>query len=460
MTASIHQHWSSRYTFLFAAVGSAVGLGNIWRFPYIVGQNGGGAFILIYIAFVVLIGWPILVAEISIGRWGQMSPIRSIEKVAEESGKSKYWKSVGAFGAFAGGLGLLSFYSMIAGWVLAYIVKSASGMFKGFTDVDAAVTLNAHYADTTMMVFWHFLFVALTVYIVGRGITAGLEKAVTYLMPLLFLILLSLVVYSTTTAGFDDAITFLLTPDFSKITPSVLLTALGQAFFSLGLALGTMIAYGAYLTKDINIVKSAGIIAGVDTLIALIAGFAIFPLVFTYGLEPAGGPGLIFTTLTVAFGQMPGGVVFGTLFFILLAIAAVTSSISMLEPAVSYFEEKQGIGRWAGAIFAGGAAFIIGLFSVFSFNEWSDLIPLAGIGITEVGGSPATFYAIINFTVSNIIMPIGGLSIAIFVGWFVSRAGMQRELDEPQTGLFNLWHGLVKYLCPVALIIVILAGLT
>ena len=459
MSAPVHQHWSSRLTFLLAAVGSAVGLGNIWRFPYIVGENGGSAFIFVYIAFVVLIGWPVLVAEFSIGRWGRKSPIGSMEKVAEESGTSKRWKWVGALGAFAGGLGLLSFYSMIAGWVLAYIVKSASGLFAGVTSANAAATLDAHYADTGTMVFWHLLFITVTVLIVGRGIKAGLEKAVIYLMPFLLLILLGLVGYSMTTPGFDKAVDFLLTPDFSKITPGVMLAALGQAFFSLGLTVGTMMAYGAYLSKDTNIIKSAGIIAGADTAIALIAGFPIFPLVFTYGLEPAGGPGLIFTTLTVAFGQMPGGAVFGTMFFVMLAIAAITSSISLLEPAVSYFEERQGIGRWTGALFAGGVAFVVGLFSVFSFNEWADLLPLASFGITEIGGAPATFYAVINFTVSNIVMPVGGLLIAVFVGWFASRSALQREMDLQKGWVFHVWHLLVKYLCPAALLIVIIAGL-
>lgn len=458
MAAPTQLNWSSRFAFLFAAVGSAVGLGNIWRFPYIVGENGGSAFILIYVAFVVLIGWPVLVAEFSLGRWGRKSPVASVEKVAVDCDRSKSWKWVGGLGAFAGGLGLLSFYSMIAGWVLAYIIKTASGMFVGFTGADAVNTLNNHYADTGTMVFWHMAFIGLTVFIVGRGIHAGLEKAVTVLMPFLFLILLALVAYSVTTDGFGEAAAFLLTPDFSKITPSVLLTALGQAFFSLGLTVGTMIAYGAYLTGDTNIVKSAGIIAGADTLIALLAGFAIFPLVFTYGLAPAEGPGLIFTTLTVAFGQMPGGIVFGCLFFGMLAIAAVTSSISLLEPAVAYFEEKPGIGRWTAALVAGGIAFTLGLFSVFSFNEWAGVLPLKLFGITEVAGAPADFYAVINYTVSNLVMPIGGFLIALFVGWFVHRQAIRREMDLPEGWVFGTWHFLVKYLCPAALAVVIVAG--
>lgn len=459
MAISVHQHWSSRFAFLFAAVGSAVGLGNIWRFPYVVGENGGSAFVLVYIGFVVLIGWPVLVAEFTIGRRGQMSPVKSVETVAVESGSSPHWKWVGAWGAFAGGLGLLSFYSMIAGWVLAYIIKAAAGTFAGFDSTASASLLDRHYSNTPMLVFWHFVFIALTITIVGRGVQAGLEKAVTFLMPLLLIILVSLVGYSATTPGFGQAIDFLFTPDFGRITPAVMLTALGQAFFSLGLTVGTMIAYGAYLSKDTNIVKSAGIVAASDTAIAVISGLAIFPLVYTYQLEPGEGPGLIFTTLTVAFGQMPGGAIFGTLFFLMLAVAAITSSISLLEPAVSYFEEKQGINRWTAAVIAGAVAFCIGLLSVFSFNEWSDLLPLAFVGVTEIGGQPATFYAVLNFFVSNIVMPFGGLALAVFTGWFVSRKLLQEELGLPDAFLFKLLHWLLKFLCPLALLIVIIAGL-
>jgi len=458
--AVAHQNWSSRFTFLFAAVGSAVGLGNIWRFPYIVGENGGSAFIILYIAFVVLIGWPVLVAELSIGRWGKQSPPKSLSIVADENGRSQRWSWVGGIGAFAGGLGLLSFYSVIAGWVMAYTIKSASGLFVGYTEAEASATLTAHYADTWPMVFWHLVFIGLTVFIVGRGIKAGLEKAVTILMPFLFLILIALVVYAATTPGFGKAVDFIFTPDFSKITPATVLTAAGQAFFSLGLTVGTMIAYGSYLSRETNIMGSAGMIAGADTFIALVAGFAIFPLVFTYGLAPAEGPGLIFSTLTVAFGQMPGGVVFGTLFFLMLVIAAITSSISLLEPAVSYFEEKQGISRWGATLIAGGMAFFVGLLTVFSFNIWSDFAPFAFIGVETVNGGTATFYAIIDFLVSNVIMPVGGLLLAIFVGWAIAPTKIRDQLVFAEDGMFRVWHGLLKYLCPIVLIIVIVAGLT
>jgi len=464
--------------FIFAAVGSAIGLGNIWRFPYMAGENGGGAFVLVYIICVLLIGVPILMAELTLGRRGQMSPVRSLEKVAKESKSSTKWRWVGTAAAFAGGLMLLSYYSVIAGWVLAYIIKAGSGMFSDFYSGLDAVTAaspdmaaaavkaqsidarDALFADAPMMSFWHLIFIGLTVYIVGKGINAGLEKAVTYLMPVLFLILLVLVGYAMATGEFSQAISYLFNPDFSKISGETVLAAVGQAFFSLSLGLGTMLAYGAYLPKKISLHQSSFIIAASDTGVALMAGMAIFPLVFAYGLNPDSGPSLIFTTLPIAFGAMPGGTIFGALFFILLGIAAITSSISMLEPAVSYLEEKQGMNRWKSAIFAGGAAFIIGLLSVFSYNEMANFLPLSFLGVTEIGGGPANFFAITDFFVSNLVMPIASLALAIFAGWFVMRRHLRDEMGLPEGGLFEIWHVLIKYFSPIALIIILISGLT
>ncbi len=451
--SDVRPQWSSRMAFIFAAVGSAVGLGNIWRFPYMAGENGGAAFVLIYVAFVVLIGLPVLIAELTIGRRGRMSPITSIRNVAEESNSSKRWGWIGHLSSLGGGLGLLAFYSVIAGWVLAYIIKAGSGMFLGFTAADSAAALDELYASTPVMAFWHFVFIAVTVYIVGKGINAGLEKAVTYLMPVLFLLLLMLAGYSMATGEFLAALHYLFAPDFSKLTGEVVLNAVGQAFFSLSLALGTMVAYGAYLPKSISIHRSATLIAAADTGVALIAGMAIFPLVFAYGLNPGSGPDLIFKTLPIAFGQMPGGAIFGMLFFILLAIAAVTSSISMLEPAVAYFEERQDMNRWKSAIFGGSIAFLIGLLTVFTQNDLAEFHPLASFGIEM------DFFQLNNFIVSNLIMPIGALLLAIFVGWQVKRNVLRDELGLPEGGIFAIWHVLIKFFCPVAIIAILISGL-
>ncbi len=474
MASGVHEQWSSRMAFIFAAVGSAIGLGNIWRFPYLAGENGGGAFVLVYIACVLLIGIPILMAELTIGRRGKESPMRSLLNVAKESGASPKWRWIGTIAAFAGGLGLLSYYSVIAGWVLAYIFKAASGMFTEFWanvgvagDVAPEIAIaavreqseaakNAMMSDPLTMSFWLFVFIAGTVFIVGRGINAGLEKAVTYLMPALFLILLVLVGFAMATGEFGQAVNYLFAPDFSKVDGYTVLRAVGQAFFSLSLGLGTMLAYGAYLPKDISLHRSSFIIAGADTGVALMAGMAIFPLVFAYGLSPESGPSLIFDALPIAFGKMPGGTLFGVLFFILLAIAAVTSSISMLEPGVSYLEEKKGMNRWKAAILGGGAAFLVGLLSVLSYNNWDHVYPLAMLGLE---GNTMTFYDITDYIVSNLVMPIASLALAVFAGWFVMRKHLRAEMGLPEGGIFEIWHVLIKFFCPVALVIILLSGL-
>jgi len=454
-----HEQWSSRMAFIFAAVGSAVGLGNIWRFPYMAGENGGAAFVLVYIGFIILIGLPVLIAELAVGRRGKMSPVKSIEIVAKESGASKRWRWVGHLAALGGGLGLLSLYSVIAGWVLAYIIKSAMGMFTGIDGTTASGMVATYQAETGTMIMWHFIFVSLTVYVVARGINAGLEKVVTYLMPVLFLLLLLLVGYAMAAGNFTEAVAYLFTPDFSKINGTVLLDAVGQAFFSLSLGLGTMIAYGAYLPKEISIHRSAVLIAGADTVVALLAGLAIFPLVFAYGLSPSSGPTLIFEVLPIAFGQMTGGAIVGTMFFVLLGVAAITSSISMLEPAVSWFEERSGMNRVRAAVFGGGVAFVIGLLTVFSNNEWKDVVPFAFLGLETVSGNVATWGALIDFTVSSLIMPVASLLLAIYVGWYVSRDAMRDEMDLPEGGVFEIWHVVIKYISPVAIGIILVYGL-
>ncbi len=473
--------WSSRMAFMFAAVGSAVGLGNIWRFPYVAGENGGSAFILLYIGFVFMIGLPVLIAELSIGRRSGKSPIASLGAIAKESKVNKRWNLLGHLGTFGGGLGLLSFYSVIAGWVMSYIIQGASGAFVGIDAEGALAEMDTFTGSAGTMTFWHFLFTAITVIIVGKGIKGGLEKAVTYLMPMLFLILLLLLGYSLATGDMEKTTEFLFTPDFSKINGEVALQALGQAFFSLSVTVGTMLAYGAYLPKDISIHKSATLIATADTLVALLAGLAIFPLVFAYGLAPDSGPSLIFKTLPIAFGQMPGGSFIATMFFVLLTIAAITSSISLLEPTVAYFEEKFNMTRWRAALIGGGTAFIVGLMTVYSSNDAKEFLPLAFMGLETIGtkvanggeimlgityatgdimpAKLATMGNVIDFGVSSIVMPFGGFLLAIFVGWFVSRDSMRDEMGLPEGGVFEIWHVLIKFVCPIALAWVLVMGL-
>ncbi|UTW55241.1 sodium-dependent transporter [Kordiimonas sp. SCSIO 12610] len=439
MASSSNAQWSSRWAFIMAAVGSAVGLGNIWGFPYEAGQGGGGAFVLIYLFFVFVIGMPLLIAELSLGRRGRMSPIGSMKKIAEEEGKSTLWQLIGWSGVI-GAFIVISFYSVVGGWVLAYVVKALSG-FSGLAADSSAEVFTSFIADPYLPIISHAAFMGITIFIVAKGVEGGLEKAVTFLMPALFVLLVGLVIYSAFTGAFAQTLSFLFAPDFSKLTLNVALNALGQSFFSLSLALGSIMTYGAYLKRDVNIGKSAAIIASADTGVAVLAGLAIFPIVFAYGLNPGAGGGLVFISLPIAFGQMPGGVVIGTLFFSLLAVAAITSAISLLEPSVSYVSEKTGKDRRKVAATIGFAAFILGIFSSLgqSGNILGD-VSIFGYSIMDAKDS----------LTKNWMMPLGGMFTALFVGWFVSRKSMMEELAMNDSS-FKIWYFLVRFVCPVAI---------
>ncbi|MEM7569064.1 MAG: sodium-dependent transporter [Pseudomonadota bacterium] len=443
--ASGHENWSSGWTFILAAIGSAVGLGNIWKFPYEAGEGGGGAFVIIYIGFVFLIGVPVMIGELALGRRGQASPPIAVANIAFEEGRSTSWSVLGWMGVLGAFL-VLSFYSVIAGWTFDYIFNTVTGATSGLTKE----TSNALFGDLAgswqRMTAWHLLFMGLTVFIVARGVKAGIEKAVTYLMPALFGLLLVLVCYALVAGEAGQAFAFLFQPDFSKLTPNVVIQALGQAFFSLSLGLGAVMAYGAYLPKTVSIPRSALIIGAADTIVALLAGLAIFPLVFAYDLEVSSGPGLIYQTLPIAFGQMPGGFIFGLLFFLLLSVAAVTSSISMMEPMVSYLQERHHVSRIKAAIGVGIAAFICGLGTVLSFNEWSNML-VAG----------RTFFGNIDYLTNNIVMPMGGLLVALFVGWRLRYSSVREELSSVSDSFFARIYGLLGVVCPIALVLIFLS---
>lgn len=437
--APAHENWSSRFAFIFAAIGSAVGLGNIWKFPYEAGEGGGGAFILIYLAFVFGIGVPVMIAELALGRRGHLSPPNAMKRVAEQEGRSRNWSIAGWIGV-VGAFMVLSFYSVIAGLTLSYMVESFGGLLTGLTPDGSATHYNEITGDFGMVVLWHFLFMALTVLIVARGIHGGLEKAVTFLMPALFVILIVLVAYALTVGDRSATYSFLFEPDWHEVTMETVLQALGQAFFSLSLALGAIMAYGAYVPKEVSLPKSAFLIAGADTAVALLAGLAIFPIVFEYGLAPGQGPGLVFVTLPIAFAQMPGGIFVGGAFFLLLAIAALTSAISLLEPLVAWLEEHKGIKRAQSAVGGGIAIFLLGLGSAASFNSLS--------GFTFLRG---TILDNLDFLTNNIMMPLGGLLIALFVGWRMREASIRDELAGMSEGGFRLWYAMLRWLCPLAL---------
>jgi len=451
---SIHGQWSSRWIFILAATGSAVGLGNIWRFPYLAGENGGGAFVLVYLFCVVMMGIPIMMAEILLGRRGRKSPVNTMHTLAAEEGLNSNWYLLGWLGVIAGFI-ILSYYSVIAGWTIAFIFKTGMGDFIGSNADQTTAIFSELISNPVVLLFWHTIFMFLTIYVVSRGVKSGLEQAVKFLMPALFILLLIMVAYAMSTEKFFDGLSYLFIPDFDSLADKnlfsdVFLPALGQAFFSLSIGMGAIMIYGSYLSKESSITFNCFVIALADTSVAILAGVAIFPIVFTYGLEPSGGPGLIFISLPIAFGQMPFGTFFGSLFFILLMFAAWTSSISLLEPAVSWFVENRNMTRIKAAYIAGFIAWFLGLLTVLSFNHWAFEFTFAGT-IKENG-----LFDIFDILTSNIMLPLGGILVAIFTSWLMSRSSTIDELGVGDKNIYKIWRFIVRYIAPLGVIIIFL----
>jgi len=453
-TESVGVGWSSRLVFLMAAVGASVGLGNIWKFPYVAGANGGGAFVTVYLLAAILIAIPILIAELMIGRRGRLSPPTAMAKLAAATGSSQAWRFVAWFGVIAAFL-ILSYYSVIGGWMLAYIPKAAMGEFAGLQAVQAEAGFAALLGDPVTLIIWHTAFISGTTIIIARGIEGGIEAAVKILMPLLFLMLLGMIVYALLKGDMAAAINFLFSSDFSLITPQVLLVAVGQAFFSLGVGMAVMMTYGAYLPNDISLPRSAVLIALADTGVAILAGLAIFPLVFVNNLDPTDGAGLLLVTLPIAFGQMEGGAILGTVFFSLVVFAAVTSAIAILEPIVSFSIDRLKMSRVQAAVCWGGMAWLIGLASVFSFNIMSDFYPLAFISAWET----KTMFDLIDHFTSNLMLPLAGAGASLFVGWCLPYDAIEEELPGTPVVLLKSWIFLLRFVVPICLLLLVATGI-
>ncbi|WP_166267207.1 sodium-dependent transporter [Marinobacter caseinilyticus] len=445
--------WSSRFAFILAATGSAVGLGNIWKFPYITGENGGGAFVLVYLLCIAAVGLPIMMAEVMIGRRGGHSPVNSMRAITKRGKLSPSWRWLAAVGVLAGFL-ILSFYSVIGGWALSYVGTTATGQLTGQSADQIGAIFSGLLGSPGKLLLWHTVFMALVMLVVARGLRGGLERAVTILMPALFVLLLIMVGYAMTTGYFGEAVAFLFQPDFSKLTTAGVLVAMGHAFFTLSLGMGIMMAYGSYLPKGISIAKTSMAVSVMDTVVALLAGLAIFPIVFANGLEPGAGPGLIFQTLPLAFGQMPMGNLFGTLFFVLLIFAAWTSGISLLEPLVEWLEEQKGMNRTVSTLAAGIACWLLGIASILSLNLWSDFAPLGMFSMFE----GKTVFDLLDFLTANILLPLGGLLVAVFAGWFMSREALEDELALAPAS-FSMWYRTLRYFTPVAVAVVFIYNL-
>lgn len=449
MSAANTVRWSSRFAFLMAAVGSAVGLANIYRFPYTAGVSGGGAFVLVYLAAVVLLALPLVIAELTIGRRGKAAPPQAIRNVAAESGLSPNWGWMGVILGGFGGMLALSFYAVVGGWTMAFMVDMATGAVSNATAEEASALFGKLNARPLVLLGWFTAFVCATIFISARGIHAGVEKAVKLMMPALLVLLVMMVIYAFSVGDFEGALRFLFTPDFSKIDTEVVLAAAGQAFFSVSVGMTALVAYGAYIRSSTPIPQSAAIIVGVDTLVALLAGLAIFPIIFAFGVEADAGPGLVFITLPIVFAGMPGGEVFGTLFFLLLLFAALTSSIGMIEAPVSWLAERTRLGRGGAALAVGGISWSLGVLAALSFNLLADVHPLGGIPVFE----GKTFFDLFDFMVVNLMMPIGGILIAVFTGWRVRVAFSRDELygDRP-TIWFRAWRFSLRFVAPVVLL--------
>lgn len=438
LSQNVRSQWSSQWIFILAATGSAVGLGNIWKFPYVAGQNGGGAFILIYLLAVVVI-LPIMTSEILIGRRGCGSPVHAMQRLSAEFGLHRAWKGVGLMGV-AAALLILSYYSVIAGWTMAYFFRAGAGIFERATVDGVEHIFSDLTGSSEKLLAWHTLFMVITSGVMGWGIKDGLEKVVKFMMPLLFFLFLALLVYAAVETELGAAFKYMFVFDFSKITGDGVLAALGQAFFSLSLGLGAIMAYGSYLPAHIPIVRTSFVIAGMDALVAIIAGLVVFSLVFHHGLEPGQGPGLVFQTLPLVFGSIPGGETLGAVFFFLLFVAAWTSAVSLVEPGVSWLTDRWRIGRGPAACIIGFAAWLLGLGSVFSFSDAENW--------TVFG---RTVFDSFDFLTANVLLPFGGLLIAIYGGWKLPAFVLREELNVKSEGFYRFWRFMLRYLSPIVI---------
>lgn len=438
--------FTSKFGVIAAAAGSAVGLGNIWKFPYITGVYGGAAFLFVYLGFIVLIGLPVMLSEFIIGRKSGSNIFGAYKSLAPNSP----WKLVGLLGLAAAGM-ILAFYGVVAGWSIDYVVKACSGSFMEKNPTELSLMFTNFIQAPFTPVIYQLLFMILTMAIVGVGIKDGIEKYAKILMPLLVVLIIVLDIRAITLDGAGEGLKFLFHPDFSKLTAEGVLSALGHAFFSLSLGMGTLVTYGAYIDSSNNLAKTAVQVTVADTLIAILAGVAIFPAVFAFGIEPSSGPGLVFITLPNVFQQMPGGFFFSILFFLLLTVAALTSSISILEVVVAYFKEELKIQRKLATIISTVIISIIGIFCSLSM----------GI-LEEYKLFDLNFFDLLDWVSANMLLPLGGLFISLFVGWYLGKDKVKEELSKGSVVvkyLLSVFIFLIRYVAPVAIAIVFLNGI-
>lgn len=442
-TSPIRGLWSSRLAFILATTGAAVGVGNIWKFPYMAGENGGSAFVLVYILAVVFIGLPLMLAEMLIGHRARHNPIDSLRLLAKEANSSTHWSWLGWLNIITLIL-MLSFYSVISGWSLSYLCRSLLGQLNGLTPTEILSTWQQFLASPWSQIGWHTVFIVLTLWVVERGVQHGLELANRWMMPMLFLVLIILDIYSMQLPGFSQACQFLFELKTYKINSAVIIAAMGHAFFTLAIGAGAMLVYGSYVPRGSKLYAPIMITAILDLAVALFAGLAIFAIVFTIGHNPEGGPGLLFEVLPIAFATMKGGQFIGSLFFLLFIFAAWTSSLSMAEPVVVMLAERYTGSRLKASAMVGSVAWLLGIGSCLSFNLWKDATLF----------HHWNFFSAITDLVTNILLPTGGLFFAIFAGWVMSKESTQEELNFPHSWLYFSWRFLVRFIAPIGILLI------
>ncbi|MEO1203628.1 MAG: sodium-dependent transporter [Pseudomonadota bacterium] len=453
------EQWSSQWGFLLAAVGFAVGMGNIWRFPYQLGENGGAAFLIVYLACAFGIGLPLLITEISMGRRGGASASQSVINVAEEVGRSRKWGLIGTLGIFCAYI-ILTYYTVLSGWTLDYFVKAARGAFEGADAAKTGQMFSSLLANPWVLMFWNTVVHVMIILVIRQGVQSGLERAVKILIPALLGAIVVMVLYGVFAGDMGQTLRFLLEPDFSKLGVGSLMAAIGQAFFSIGIGMGSLIVFGAYMPKDFSIPRSSTYVILMDTGVALLAGFAIFPLVFAYGLSPEGGPGLIFQTLPLAFGQMPGGQFFGAIFFTLLIAAALSSCLGLAEGVTNWLDEHLNIPRQRGVLWVSGTTWVVGIASILGFSVWKEGWESLGLLYWIPSYAGLDIFDTLDTLAANNLLLIGGFLSAVFFGWMVPKALKLEEMNVPDGLFFAFWRFMIRFVIPPVLVVSLVLGIS
>lgn len=443
--AGSHEVWSSKLTFLYSATAAAIGLGSLWRFPYVAGVNGGGAFVLVYIFFVALLCVPVILAEMVIGKRGGGSTVASVDHVVNEEGAWKFWRTIGWLSLLIPFFGL-GYYSVIASWCVDYARMAILEGFGGVTPDQSKATFDALMASPARLVLLQTIFIGGAVFVVSRGLQRGIERISKIKITAMFVVLAFMVIYNSVSFGLDDAWAFMFAPDFSQLTPKSVLMAFGQALFSTGIGIGVLMTYSAFVPKGISLPQSSALLSLAVVIVALLAGLAIFPIVFAFGLSPEQGANLIFVTVPIAFGQMTGGRIISILFFGLFALGAFTSAVGMLEGVVAWMEEKLKLGRTKVCALVGVAIWLVGLPSALSFSSLADVRPLSFIPFF----STSTFFDVLDIGIALILLPANALLIALFMGWGVSKKTAVAEIGDGW--LVGYWRAILRYLAPLAIV--------